>query len=367
MFNKNRVIIIISTFLIILQLSSLLVKISANSDSLHKQIKKMSLQDKIAQMYFVPSNGDANTIKKDIQQYHLGGIILFSVDFQNQNQNQFKTKINDWQKVSPIPLFIGTDQEGGSVSRLSANPQLTNNRQFPAPMELNTSLTQVVNEAKNTAQILHQLGINWNFAPVADVSSDPQSFIYPRTYGKNYTETATYISKVVPAIQGQKVAATLKHFPGYGTASDTHTGLASSNKALAALQKEDFLPFETGIKAKVDSILVSHVFVTAIDSQYPASLSPKVNHLLRQNLHYNGVIVTDDLSMDAITQFAKEKNINADVQAIKAGNDMILSKNYVTGIKAIETAVKNHEISEKQIDHSVYRILKLKQKLGLIK
>lgn len=336
---------------------------AASSDKLMKKVESMSLRDRIAQLYFVPSSGDPNQMRNDIQKYHLGGVLLFGSDFQNESKQQFKDKLNSFQKVSPIPLFIGTDQEGGSVSRLSDNPQLADQRQFHAPIELNQNLTQEANEASDTAKILHDLGINWNFAPVADVSVDPQSFIYPRTFGKDYKQTATYIQKVVPAIQKQKVVATLKHFPGYGTASDTHTGLAATDKSLSDLKKQDFLPFKAGIKAHVDAVLVSHIIIKNVDNYYPASLSPKIISILRNDLKIKGLIVTDDLGMGAITQFADEHHINPDVQAIKAGNDLILSKNYATGIPAIETAVKNHEISEKQINRSVYRILKVKQQI----
>ena len=340
---------------------------SAHADQLSKRIDHMSLQDKIAQMYFVPSDGNQNDVLNAIQQYHVGGVVLFGADFQNQTPDQFKAKLAGWQKASQIPLFIGTDQEGGTVSRLSDNPQLTNNRQFPSPQALNNNMQAEVNEARNVAGILHNLGINWNFAPVADVSNNPQSFIYPRTFGKDYQQTATYISKVVPAIQSQKVVATLKHFPGYGTAGDTHTGFASTNKSLADFQNQDFLPFIAGIKSHADAVLVSHIVINQVDNHYPASLSPQVHKILRDQLHFKGVIITDDLGMGAITQFAQDNHVNADVLAVEAGNDMLLSKNYQTGIPAIEQAVKNHQISEKQINQSVYRILKLKEKIGLIK
>lgn len=344
-----------------------ILPITVNADSLSQQVNHMSLKDKIAQMYFVPSDGNSNDVATAITQYHVGGIILFGKDFQNQTTQQFQNKLTEWQKESPLPLFIGTDQEGGTVSRLSDNPQLTNDRQFPAPQTLNNSLANEVNEAQNVASILHHLGINWNFAPVADVTNNPQSFIYPRTYGKDYHQTANYIAQVIPAIQSQKVAATLKHFPGYGTASDTHTGIASSDKTLTDFQNQDFLPFIAGIKNNVDAVLVSHVIISQIDPQNPSSLSPKIHKILRDQLGFKGVIITDDLGMGAITQFAQAHHANVDVLAVKAGNDMLLSKNYATGIPAIEQAVHSHQISEKQINQSVIKILKLKKKLGLTK
>ena len=130
---------------------------------------------------------------------------------------------------------------------------------------------------------MRSLGINWNFAPVADVSNNSSSFIYDRTLGQNYKLTAQYVSKVVPAIQKQQVAATLKHFPGYGSSGDTHTGFASDERSAAEVKKNDFLTFKAGIKAKVDSVLVGHVVVNNFDASKPASVSKPVYEILRKS------------------------------------------------------------------------------------
>ena len=185
---------------------------------------------------------------------------------------------------------------------------------------------------------------------------------------KSYEATADYISTVVPAWQHDNlVAATLKHFPGYGDAADTHTGFAHNTKAKSKLLNEDILPFKAGIEAGVDSVMVTHVIYDNLDSKYPASLSKKINKLLRNNYKFNGVIVTDALEMGAIENFAKQQgNTSADVLAVKAGNDMIMSADYVKGIPAIVKAVKKGQISQKQINASVKRILQLKNKLNLL-
>jgi len=328
----------------------------------------MTLEEKIGQMYLVPSSGNASEMATAIKQYHLGGIVLFGADFQNQTQAQLRAKIENWQNNSQYGLFITTDQEGGTVSRLSANPNLTK-RNYPSPQDIyaKAGIAGVVKEYRKSAQILHKLGINWNFAPVVDVSSDKNSFIYARTLGQNYQITADYVRKVVPAIQRQKVIASLKHFPGYGSAADTHTGFASDNRSLNEFKANDFLPFAAGIKAKVDTVLVAHIVMSSVDNQYPASLSPAVHKLLRDGLRFKGVIVTDDMGMGAIKEFAQKQSENPDVLAVKAGNDVILSNGYMKGIPAIEAAVKKGQISKKQIDQSVKRILKLKAKENILK
>ena len=336
---------------------------------IQKIVNRMTLDKKIGQLYMSPSSGDADKMTNDIKKYNLGGIVLFGEDFNNQNADSMKQKNENFQDASKYGLFISTDQEGGTVSRLSTSPQLTNGRSFPSPQEVyeQSGMNGVVKEYSNVAKTLRSLGINWNFAPVADVSDDPNSFIYDRTLGQNYQLTAQYVSKVVPAIQKQQVAATLKHFPGYGSSGDTHTGFASDDRSVAEIKKNDFLPFKTGIKAKADSVLVGHVVVNSLDASRPASISRPIHKILRKELKFKGVIITDDMGMGALTDFAQKQHMNIDVMAIEAGNDMLLSNDYEDGIPAIKAAIKHGDISQKQIDNSVKRILKLKDKLNILK
>ncbi|MFT8457650.1 MAG: glycoside hydrolase family 3 N-terminal domain-containing protein [Liquorilactobacillus ghanensis] len=341
---------------------------SISNYQLKKVIKKMSLQQKIAQMYIVPVQSNQQDTATAIKEYQPGGIILFGNNFQNQTRQQFITNLDNFQSQAKLPLLIGTDQEGGTVSRLSSNPQLTSNRNFPSPQQVYQAGGKhaVADEAGATAKILHSLKINLNFAPVADVSDNQKSFIYSRTLGLNYQQTAACIKAEVLAIQKNQVAASLKHFPGYGSAGDTHTGFASTDKTLKNFEKNDFLPFRAGIKAGAQTVLVSHIFVNSIDADYPASLSPKVHKILRKKLHFKKVIITDDLTMGAITKFAAEKHVSADLLAVKAGNDMLLSNDISVGIPAIVQAIQNHQVKESQINASVYRILRLKRELGIL-
>lgn len=163
------------------------------------------------------------------------------------------------------------------------------------------------------------------------------------------------------------MAAALKHFPGYGSSGDTHIGFASDERSAAEVKKNDFLPFKAGIKAKADSVLVGHVVVNNLDASRPASVSKPIHKILRKELKFKGVIITDDIGMGALTNFAQKQNTNIDVMAIEAGNDMLLSDDYENGILAIKDAIKRGEISQKQIDNSVKRILKLKGKLNVLK
>lgn len=367
----KRISIILSAFILCLIMPFTVVNAQnqkVSNQQLKTIIKKMSLQQKIAQMYIISTQANQQNTAAAIQKEQPGGIILFGNDFKDQTKQQFVNNLNNYQKQVKLPLLIGTDQEGGSVSRLSANPELTGNRNFPSPQQSYQTGGQqgVAAEAAAVAEILHSLQINLNFAPVADVSNNQQSFIYSRTLGLSYRQTAAVIKAEIPAMQKNHVAASLKHFPGYGSAGDTHTGFATNDKSLKEFEKNDFVPFKAGIQAGAQVVLVSHIFANAIDAKYPASLSPKIHRILRQKLHFKGVIITDDLTMGAITKFATEKHVSADVLAVKAGNDLLLSNDLPTGLPAIVQAVKKHQIRESQINDSVYRILKLKRDLGIL-
>ena len=162
----------------------------------------------------------------------------------------------------------------------------------------------------------------------------------------------------------QHMGSVLKHFPGYGNNTDTHTGISYDDRPLETFETSDFLPFSAGIKAGADMVLVSHNIVSSMDSQYPASLSPKIHDILRKQLGFSGVIITDDLYMDGVRQFADDQQVA--VLAVQAGNDLLCCTVFEVQIPAVINAVKSGEISEERIDESVLRILNMKQRLGLL-
>ncbi|WLV78954.1 glycoside hydrolase family 3 N-terminal domain-containing protein [Lacticaseibacillus parahuelsenbergensis] len=344
---------------------------------LNQYISKMSLDEKIGQMFVSRTPQDTAQARADVAKYHLGGLIVYGADFTSVEgstpeaaQTAFKNKLQSFQDSAKLPLLIGVDQEGGSVSRLSQNPLIANGRAFPSPQALfaEGGMAKVTQEAQQVGTILKNLGINWNYAPVADSTADTDSFIYPRTIGQDYTATADYISQVVPAWQNTGIAATVKHFPGYGSAVDTHTDFAVVTKSEEAFEKEDLLPFKAGIDAGVDSIMIAHIVMQSVDPVYPASLSKRVvTDLLRDKLGYKGLIITDALGMGAITKFAaSHNNVPVDVLAVAAGNDCIMNDDYATAIPQIHQAVTSGQLSEQAIDQHVFRILSLKRKLGLL-
>ena len=340
-------------------------------------LNNASLEEKIGQMFIARTPQNVEQAIKDIEDYRLGGLIVYDADMMGLIPVEFRKKLDKFQAAAEIPLLIGIDQEGGRVSRLTHSGLIAENKeQFAFPRQqyahaeqsgVGSGMKMVKRYASQNAKILRTLGINWNFAPDADVSHAEKGFIYDRTFSSSYEQTAKYISEVVPAWQkNDLIAAPLKHFPGYGNAADTHTGFAVRSETLDYLKTHDMLPFIAGIKVGVDSIMVTHVIYDQIDPENPATLSAKVINLIRHECAFDGVIVTDALEMGAISDFAKKRHqASVDVLAVKAGNDMIMNADYATGIAEIATAVRNGEISERRIDDSVKRILTLKEKLHL--
>jgi beta-N-acetylhexosaminidase len=208
------------------------------------------------------------------------------------------------------------------------------------------------------------LGINVNLAPVCDVSTNSEDFIFARSFGQNATETSKYVSAVVEEMVAANIGCALKHFPGYGNNKDTHTEIVLDHRSYQLFEESDFLPFRAGIEAGAGSVMVSHNVVSCMDPDLPASLSPEVHRILRQELEFTGVIMTDDLAMDAITDYAGDQE--SVVLAVLAGNDMIIGSAYAEQIPAVLAAVENGTITEEVIDEAVLRILMWKMELGII-
>ena len=323
----------------------------------------MTLEEKVGQMFFVRCpEFDAVS---DISAYHLGGYLLFGRDFQDRSASDIKDLLETFQAVSEIPLLIGVDEEGGSVVRISSNAALWPHK-FSSPQRLyvNGGMEAVTADTEEKCDMLHTYGVNVNFAPVADVSTDPNDFMYSRTFGQDADATAEYVRTVVEAMEAKGVGSVLKHFPGYGNNADTHTGIAVDERPYETFLTSDFLPFEAGIAAGADSVLVSHNIVTAMDAELPASLSPEVHRVLREELGFTGVVLTDDLAMDAVAAYAADGSVA--VMAVEAGNDMIVTTDYRTQIPLVIEAVEIGRIDEAVIDAAVTRVLSWKYDLGLI-
>lgn len=332
-------------------------------DEIRAMIEKMTLEEKVGQLFLV--RNPYPEMLDQVMNLKPGGLVLFGRDFKDKTAQQVKDDIAFYQSLSSYPLLIATDEEGGLVNRVSWNEQLVASP-FPSPQQLyaDNGFISVSEDAHIKSQILLDLGINFNLAPVADVSNDVNDYIYSRTIGLDAKSTAEYITHVIAAMNEEKIGSCLKHFPGYGNNLDTHQQIAVDKRSKETFYENDFLPFMAGIKANASAVLVSHNIVEAFDKK-PASLSYEMHRILRDELKFEGVIITDDLMMQAIVQFMEGKD--PCVEGIKAGNDMLIVNDFINGYTAVYNAVMNGELEVEKIEESVYRILKMKQQLGLIK
>ncbi|MFZ7946012.1 beta-N-acetylhexosaminidase [Neobacillus sp. 19] len=339
------------------------------NQTISEVISKMSLEDKIGQMILAgisETRMDTNA-KKLISQFHVGGIIFYKNNFETPEQtvqlvNQLKAG-----NVSSLPLFLGVDQEGGRVTRLPGG--LVN---FPP----NKQIGQVNNPEfsyKVGTLIGHELrefGLNLDFAPVLDINSNPNNpVIGDRSFGNNSEIVSKLGIQTMKGIQSQDVIPTIKHFPGHGdTSVDSHLELPVVNKSLKQLKELELIPFERAIDHGADVVMVAHILLPELDKTNPASMSKAVmTDLLRKQLSFKGVIITDDMTMGAITEHFDIGK--AAVESVKAGSDIILVghdyNNVVKITSSLKTAVQNGEISEQRLNESIERIIQLKRKYSL--
>lgn len=327
-------------------------------------LASMTVEEKVGQLFFVRvPDGDAAAVAA---QYQFGGYILFGRDFKGLTKEQVQQRIQSYQGSVKIPMLMGVDEEGGTVVRISANPNLRETP-YEAPRALydagGAELLLSVEEDK--IRTLQDLGICVNFAPVCDIAQNPEAFLYDRSLGRGPEETAACVEQVVSLYGQRDMGCVLKHFPGYGENGDTHTGVVVDQRPYETFQTRDFLPFAAGIQAGAGCVLVSHNVVSCKDSAYPASLSPEWHRILREELGFEGCVITDDLIMDAIQQYCDSSS--AAVQAVLAGNDLLCCSDYETQYPAVLSAVENGQISRERLEESVLRVLRWKQELGLLR
>ena len=334
-------------------------------DPIEALLEEMTLEEKVGQLFFVRC--PVENAVEDVSSYHLGGYILFGRDTKEKTANDLIQTIASYQSAAKIPLLIGVDEEGGTVVRVSSNPHLRSSK-FQSPQKVcsNGGMEGLVADTAEKDRLLSALGFNVNLAPVADLSTNPNDFIYERTFGQDAETTAELVEAVAAQMRQDSMGSALKHFPGYGNNVDTHTGIAVDDRPLETFRTSDFLPFLSGIEAGGDktAILVSHNIMTCVDEELPASLSPAVHGLVRKNLDFDGVIMTDDLAMDAVAAYAEDGDVA--VMAIEAGNDLIITTDYRTQIPKVLKAVETGALDQSIIDDACRRVLTWKQALGLL-
>lgn len=325
----------------------------------YNKLKELSLDEKIGQLLLVRYSNNA---LKDLEKYKFSGFIFFEKDFKNKTKEEIIEEIEILQKNSKIPLLTAVDEEGGEVVRISSNPNIRDFK-FKSPKELYNEggFALISKDTKEKSILLDSLGLNVNLAPVVDVSTDPNDYIYSRTIGENTSITSEYAKTVIESSKKLPVSYTLKHFPGYGNNLNTHEAPSIDSRTYDEILNNDIPPFEAGINAGAESILVSHNIVSSIDPNAPASLSGSIHNILRNELGFTGIIMTDDIDMastDTIDDVA--------VKAILAGNDLIITTSYEKSYNEIKNALDNKIISEDYINKLAFRVLAWKYYKGLM-
>lgn len=333
----------------------------------------MTLHEKVCQMMFVTpeelTGEDGVTVAGDatrqaLENYPVGGIVYFAKNL--ESQDQVKEMIDNSQKYSSIGLFVATDEEGGVVNRLMDTVGTT----YIGSMYYykDDGDETAYENAYTIANDMSALGFNLDFAPVADVWSNPDNTVIgERAYSDDYAQAAELVGNAVKGFNDGGVMCTLKHFPGHGdTAEDSHYSSAYVHRTKEEIMADEMQPFRSGIEAGAEFVMIGHLIVPDID-EVPATLSYKIaTGILRDELKFEGVVITDSFEMESIAD-----NYSVDdavVMSVKAGMDMILQpKDMASAVNSIEQAVADGELSEDRIDESVRRILTLKESRGLLK
>ena len=298
---------------------------SAYYDYAYAKMETMSVADLVGQVFYLPLPCGTVAVKL-IDDCQPAGYCLMADFFEPKTADQVRSTLASYNNSSRTNMFFCCDEEGGTVVRISRYSQFC---RFSPSAPLATCSPRAASTRsratrRKRASLLKSLGLNMNLAPVADVSTNPEDFIYDRAFGQDAAGTAEFVRLSVETYRASGIACTLKHFPGYGNNADTHTGLAYDNRPMETFDSSDFIPFRAGIEAKAPFVLVSHNVVSCMDPDAPASLSPPpCMRFCGEELGFTGLILTDDLVMDAVTDFTGGKS--AAVQAFLAGNDLLLS------------------------------------------
>ncbi|MDP9263096.1 MAG: glycoside hydrolase family 3 protein [Acidobacteriota bacterium] len=351
-----------------------------------KTLRKLTLEEKIGQMFMLRApaefvnlaSPDYTQLRDSIQKYHVGGLLLtvrYEAPFLYRNPPYEAAMFaNQLQRESELPLIVAADFERGLAMRFYSTTAFPHAMAFAATGKLEYAETL----GRVTAQESRAIGVEWGFFPVADVNSSPANpIINTRAFSEDPAEAGAFAAAYIKAARENGLLTTAKHFPGHGdTDTDSHLGLARVTGDRARLDAVELVPFRTAIAAGVDSVMVAHLTVPALESdpeRIATTSMAVVTRLLRGQLGFRGVVVTDAMDMNALTRLfpaepGKGNSGRAAVEAVKAGNDVILlPADLDASFNALLAAVQSGEISEERIDASVRRILRLKASVGLHK
>ncbi|WP_338596336.1 beta-N-acetylhexosaminidase [Clostridium baratii] len=341
-------------------------------DEILETISNMSLDEKIGQLVvsgFYGTTLDENILKL-IKEDKISGVILFNRNVKDSSTLlSLNNSLKESNKNNKLPLFISVDEEGGLVTRMPKDIKRLPTNKYIGSLN-NKDLSYKVGEI--LGEQLSYFGFNMNFAPVLDINSNPNNpVIGDRSFGNNKDTVAILGTSTMKGIQSKNIISVVKHFPGHGdTSVDSHVNLPVVNYDINRLKSFEFVPFKTAIQNGADAIMVGHILLPKIDSKYPSSMSYEiVTNILRKDLGFNGLVVSDDMTMGAITKnYSIEE---ASIKAINAGVDLLLVcqkyENTENVLKALKEAVLNETISKERLDNALYNIISIKKKYLLNK
>lgn len=334
-------------------------------DKAYAQVMSMSSEELAGQLIigYCPTNSEADTAAS---YYNLSGYLYTSSNFYNMTMDQIKSTISTHKQSTKIPMIAAVVEEGGAKNTLS-DLDAFYEYEFASPRTTfaNGGIDELKRVEGEKAHMLASVGINLNLGTVCDMATESNHIMYSRSLGGTVDETSEYVEEVVKVSQNKGVSATLKHFPGYGTLPDPNVHVVVDERSASEFESTDYKPFESGAKAGVHCIMMSSVLVRNLDAKCISSLSPYMHTVLRDDLDYTGLIITDNLDAADFSEYSGGKNVY--VQAIIAGNDQIIVSNIDTAYNAILSAINDGTLDLETVQKACTRVLAYKRAAGILK
>ncbi len=338
---------------------------SKNYEKAYAYMQSMSTEQMVGQL-IVGSCPVDDSAKSLVTKYALSGFYFTDNNFYSMSADEIKTTISSYQSSAKTPMIMSVKEEGGAVTALSdldAFPEYD----FSSPRETfaQGGLDEIKKNETDKATMLKSVGINLNLSPLLDMAVEMNQIMYSRSLGGTVEETSQYAKEVTTLSQQKGVSVALKHFPGYGTNLDTYEPIVVDSREKSVFETEDFKPFEAGINAGAHCVMVSNVLAQNLDSKFVASLSEDVHKILKDDLKFTGLIMTDNLNNADYSEYSGGNDVY--VQAVLAGNDLIMVDEIDEAYTAILAAVNDGTISSEVLQQACMRVLAYKYTAGIMK
>ena len=338
---------------------------SKNYDKAYKDTRSMTTEQMVGQLIIGTCPTD-DTAEEYVSKYALGGYFFKSDNFFMMNLDQIKEQVSTYQQKAKIPMIMSVEEEGGAYCPVS-DADLYDDYEFSPIREVYAEGgVDALKDVENSkATMLSSVGINLNFAPVCDMATEQNQIMYSRSLGGTLEDTQTYVKNTTEISQTKGVSVALKHFPGYVTTPDSLDSVVTDEREVSSFENNDFLPFKAGIEKDAHCVMMSNLYVKNLDPNCVVSLSDYAHTVLKNELKFSGLTITDNLNNADYSQYANNNTVY--VQAVLAGNDMIMVDNIDEAYKAILDAVNDGTIKQEVLQKACMRVLAYKYTAGIIK